>query len=260
MLKRVPIGSVLPNPFDKGLVDDDHVQDLVASYKDKFEDILPARSREDGFFELAIGKHRLQAAKLIVGPKGFLNLNVEPRSDQEMVRFSLVENLIRRRVPDDEFKAAIAWARDFLIAHPDACKRAKGQNVTSHSGGLKGCQEGFHGNSKCVLAFMEFPDRLRPKVSRFLAQLRISDESLSVPEPIPPQQNGEPTDVTGMLALGDTANQKEKEPVDSATLSAEIKDLRAGLETQVGATGGSSGQDKVRGAVPVALPDLPPGN
>lgn len=94
-ITEVALAQIVPNPFfpvERYPLVKEKVQALMISQKDVgFEGVLPARRRGDNY-EVAYGRHRLEACTRLHGPEHKVRLAVRERSDEEMLRLALWEN------------------------------------------------------------------------------------------------------------------------------------------------------------------------
>jgi hypothetical protein len=122
---KLRVANLMPNHFDKGLIDDVLVKTLEISLKATGLDgvRLVARMHEDDptLWEIDDGKHSLVAIKQAFGPNTMVNVEVKKLTDTDLFLGWLHKNFARRTIEEIELKRIVITAEEYLIAHPEIC-------------------------------------------------------------------------------------------------------------------------------------------
>jgi hypothetical protein len=167
---KVLVGSLLPNPFDKGSLDPEVVVRLQESIR-----LLPDRVRLEvrksssvGYWECVDGKHRVAAIKAECGQLEMVEVELKDLSDKQMFLGWIYLNFARRTAGDVEWRMLVEQAKQYLIANPTECTRQV--STAGHLQGSKGCQTGEHGSSRCISVFLGIEGLSFQKVARLLSK------------------------------------------------------------------------------------------
>ena len=133
--QMININNISPNPNQpRQQFDEDALQELVASIKQKGL-LTPITIREiDGKYVVVAGERRLRAAKL-AGLKEVPVYNIEVKNDAEMMEMALIENIQRENLnPIEEAEAYAVLNSKYGLSQEAVAKSVGKKRVTvTHS-------------------------------------------------------------------------------------------------------------------------------